>query len=854
MLEASYEKCMLEASYGKCMLEASYEKCMLEASYGKCMLEASYGKCMLEASYEKCMLEASYGKCMLEASYGKMHHMEKCMLEASYEKCMLEASYGKCMLEASYEKCMLEASYGKCMLEASYGKMYVRGIIWKNGIIWKKFLQDTILNFMLRASFGKLLFSASYEKCMFRASCGKCMFRASHRKILTILIGGLLIGFIMVMECMYGLRNAITRQGRLVSPAMTGGTGSIRPSLLPNPEKSWLWKLFWGVSVFPQHCVVKWEWTEPQLVGNTMSFTVQLFRKNGKPFAALDANSIFVEIFHKGTKVAYTKQLEKNDPDSNTIKVSFTVHKAGEYRITIMVSGRHIKDSPFIKRFEAGPIDAGRTGFTNYCSTIVCTAGIPYPLTIETQDTFGNPAVYKADQNNYFKIKVVQTENSIKYVPATQMIYNPEQKQLTMHIRMEKEGCYQATVSYGDVKLRNGDFNLLVISVDDMSQVNKNLARKSHNIWYEARLLSGDPDSNDKAKRVYVYISPKFYFNGYNSKYDSPVMTIHDGSQPPVILAAKERSGSETFQDKQLFFSQEVRRFHKKGTLTLKIDRLNLLYSSYRATKHFDASDWYKSFQIVFIGEQGLDWGGLRREWFEQVHPNPKRSHEMKLKMYEFAGKIVGKCLYDSALGSAYRQLYFEADDPELYKTKVRYIDENPIDDMELTFSEEEYSPEGQLLKVVDLIPGGSKLPVTNENKQHYLNCLAQYKLVSCVKEEVDHFLKGLNLLIPDNLLSIFDENELELLMCGTGNYSITDFKAHAVLDWFWTIVASFTEEQMARLLQFTTGCSQLPAGGFRELNPNFNQLCLPDYDTIDNFHKSLLIAINEGSQGFGLV
>lgn len=60
-----------------------------------------------------------------------------------------------------------------------------------------------------------------------------------------------------------------------------------------------------------------------------------------------------------------------------------------------------------------GPIDAGKSGFTNYCSTIVCSAGTPYPLTIETQDSFGNPAVYKADQNSYFKIKVIEVRKSV---------------------------------------------------------------------------------------------------------------------------------------------------------------------------------------------------------------------------------------------------------------------------------------------------------------------------------------------------------------------------------------------------------------------------------------------------------
>lgn len=39
-------------------------------------------------------------------------------------------------------------------------------------------------------------------------------------------------------------------------------------------------------------------------------------------------------------------------------------------------------------------------------------------------------------------------------------------------------------------------------------------------------------------------------------------------------------------------------------------------------------------------------------------------------------------------------------DDPELYKTKVKYILENDIEEMDLTFSEEEYSPEGHLIKV----------------------------------------------------------------------------------------------------------------------------------------------------------
>ena len=44
---------------------------------------------------------------------------------------------------------------------------------------------------------------------------------------------------------------------------------------------------------------------------------------------------------------------------------------------------------------------------------------------------------------------------------------------------------------------------------------------------------------------------------------------------------------------------------------------------------------------------------------------------------------------------------------------------------------------------MVELISGGAQIAVNNENKVHYLNLLAQYRLASQVREEVEHFLKG---------------------------------------------------------------------------------------------------------------
>lgn len=223
---------------------------------------------------------------------------------------------------------------------------------------------------------------------------------------------------------------------------------------------------------------------------------------------------------------------------------------------------------------------------------------------------------------------------------------------------------------------------------------------------------------------------------------------------------------------------------------------------------------------------------------------------------------------------------YFETDDPELYERKIKYILENEVADMDLVFSEEVALPDGSRAEV-DLVPNGRNVPVTEENKVEYLNKLAYYRLCDSVKEEIQLFAKGLGEIIPMDSLTLLDEQELELYLCGQSDYNVDDMKRNSslvampfadkstTLEYFWSIVSSFTQEERARLLQFITGSSNLPTGGFANLKPQlqigvcsgslpvshtcFNMINLPSGRSFEELHRALLIAINFASEGFGI-
>jgi hypothetical protein len=84
----------------------------------------------------------------------------------------------------------------------------------------------------------------------------------------------------------------------------------------------------------------------------------QLHQKNGKPHKITDSRIVHVEILHKGEKMSCTKQLDKDN--SNSVSISFTVHKSGTYKIHVMVNGKHCM-SCFLLPFCISPHDEHRS-------------------------------------------------------------------------------------------------------------------------------------------------------------------------------------------------------------------------------------------------------------------------------------------------------------------------------------------------------------------------------------------------------------------------------------------------------------------------------------------------------------
>lgn len=203
-------------------------------------------------------------------------------------------------------------------------------------------------------------------------------------------------------------------------------------------------------------------------------------------------------------------------------------------------------------------------------------------------------------------------------------------------------------------------------------------------------------------------------------------------------------------------------------------------------------------------------------------------------------GRIIGKAIYDGRLLDAYfsRSFYkqilgrkvdvrdLESVDPEYHKSLVWMLDNDITDVIDLDFSME--VEEFGAKKVIDLKENGSKIPVTEENKAEYVRLVCEHRLEAGIKEQVNAFLDGFYSIIPRKLISIFDPDQLELLISGISNVDVDELKnatqlhgwknSDPEITWFWRALRSMSQEEKSRFLMFVTSSSRVPLGGFSQL------------------------------------
>lgn len=227
----------------------------------------------------------------------------------------------------------------------------------------------------------------------------------------------------------------------------------------------------------------------------------------------------------------------------------------------------------------------------------------------------------------------------------------------------------------------------------------------------------------------------------------------------------------------------------------------------------------------------------------------------MHLERFRFLGAMIGKALRDGILLDVPFASFFRNAllcrlntvndlaeyDAELHRS-VLFIttQSDDIESLCLNFSTTIDSL--GVVTEVELIPGGSKIPVTSSNLSMYILLLVDFKLNREMSQQVAAFRKGLYSVVREHWIRLFDSNELQLLFEGNENsmgLDVEDWKQHThyrsnderhnkSVAFFWQVVKEMNPEQQRKTLKFVTSFSRAPLLGFRHMAPPFSIVIIP--------------------------
>ncbi|XP_076013388.1 E3 ubiquitin-protein ligase HECW2 [Genypterus blacodes] len=407
-----------------------------------------------------------------------------------------------------------------------------------------------------------------------------------------------------------------------------------------------------------------------------------------------------------------------------------------------------------------------------------------------------------------------------------------------------------------------------------------------------------------------------------------PGYSLSSPQSSPGIQRANARAPAPYKRD----FEAKLRNFYRKletkgygqgpGKVKLIIRRDHLLEDAFNQIMCYSRKDLQRSkLYVSFVGEDGLDYSGPSREFFflvsrELFNPyyglfeySANDTYTVQIspmsafvdnhhEWFRFSGRILGLALVHQYLLDAFftRPFYkgllripcelsdLEFLDEEFHQS-LQWMKDNDIEDMlDLTFTVNE-EVFGQITER-ELKPGGAGIPVSEKNKKEYIERMVKWRIERGVAQQTESLVRGFYEVVDVRLVSVFDARELELVIAGTAEIDLADWRNnteyrggyhdnHIVIRWFWAAVERFNNEQRLRLLQFVTGTSSIPYEGFASLRGSngprrfcvekwgkitslprahtcFNRLDLPPYPSFSMLYEKLVTAVEETST-FGL-
>lgn len=327
---------------------------------------------------------------------------------------------------------------------------------------------------------------------------------------------------------------------------------------------------------------------------------------------------------------------------------------------------------------------------------------------------------------------------------------------------------------------------------------------------------------------------------------------------------------------------------HKKVMdvhLRIQVRRSHIAHDSITSIKKHQG-DLKKALKVEFIGEPGIDAGGLKKEWFllltkalfnqengmfyynDESHlcwfaPMPLERND---ELYYMVGVVLGLAIYNSTILDLkfplvlYKKLLSKRvtleDYTELFPSTGKGLNDllnykGDVSEFCLFFDTTFKDSFGQVV-TENLISNGSDIPVTNENRRSYVTKYIEFYLNEIISPQFQSFHRGFHNVIGGNALSLFSPKEIEMLVCGNNETkidtevfkSITKYSGWGseedalksdVCKWFWEWFDDLTYNDQKKFLSFVTGSDRIPATGISTMNFKVTRLM--------NSHKRLPVA-----------